>query len=141
MPFVLQNRQALPCPQGTYKTGLDIATACTPCPNGLTTAAQASTAAAACDLAATLGQYVTTVNGKLTAKPCPRGSYSSNGRSCTTCLEGLDTAVEGASNIAACQAGPGYGYDPALPGAVKKYQCTVGFYKVSTLSSWHGNEL
>jgi len=135
--LVLQNRQGLPCPQGTFKVGLDFATACTPCPNGLTTVAQASTVPAACELAATLGSYVTTVDGVLTAQPCPRGSYSSNGRTCTPCFDGLDTATEGASNVASCQAGPGYGYDPALSGTVKKYQCPGGTYKVSKLQSFN----
>lgn len=130
MLLAVQNRQALPCPQGTWKQGIDKATACTPCPVGITTQAVGSITADACAIAKTLGFRAVLVDGNMVAQPCPVGTYGNNGRDCLPCTDGLTTAQEASSNIGACLAGPGYGYDAALAGTNKVYVCPTGSYKV-----------
>jgi hypothetical protein len=49
----VQAMQALPCPKGTYKTGTNRQTTCTPCPKGISTAGVASSSGTACDRANT----------------------------------------------------------------------------------------
>jgi hypothetical protein len=131
--LALQNRQALPCAQGTFKINIDQATACTPCPVNITTPGVASTSPDACSLAKHPG-YIpgTDTDGHKVAKACPVGYYSSNGLTCTQCPDGLTTAREAATSAAECLAGPGYGYDANLAGTARTYKCADGTYKVCT---------
>lgn len=125
--LVLQTRQALPCSQGTYKVDVSQATSCTRCPTGITTAATKSTAPTQCDRAIATGFIAELENGQMVPKPCPVGSYTSNGRTCTTCPDGLTTASQGATTAADCLAPPGWGYDASR--TPKTYQCPGGSYK------------
>jgi hypothetical protein len=130
--LMLQTRQALPCPKGTYKGGVSQAPSCTPCPTGITTAAAKSGSPTQCDRAVTAGYYVgTDNNNQKVAKPCAVNTYSTNGQSCTPCADYLQTAREAATSAAECLAPPGYGYDPSRASGPKTYQCPGGFYKVS----------
>lgn len=104
------------------------ATSCTKCPTGITTASPKSSAPSQCDRAVTAGFYATLENGQMVLRPCAVGSYTSNGRTCTTCPDGLTTATEGATTSANCLAPPGWGYDANH--TPKTYQCPAGFYKV-----------
>lgn len=120
-----QTRQALPCPKGTYKPGVDQATACTPCPNGLTAAGNTSKLQSDCAIAQTAAWYVTSTGA---AAACPIGSYCNNGKTATSCPDGLTTQSTASTSAAACLAQPGYGYDStATP---KTARCVNGWYKV-----------
>ena len=75
------------CPKGTYTTDLNRAGVCTPCNEGVTTAAEGSTSAAACDRAIAGYFY----NGTGTAVECPINTYNageSTADSCTPCPNG-----------------------------------------------------
>lgn len=126
--LVLQTRQALPCPQGTYKVDVSQATSCTRCPTGITTASTKSSAPTQCDRAVAAGYIATLENGQMVPQACAVGSYSSNGRTCTTCPDDLTTASRGATTSADCLAAPGWGYD--VNHTPKTYPCPGGSYKV-----------
>lgn len=75
------------CPKGTYTTDLNRAGVCTPCNEGVTTAAEGSTSAAACDRAIAGYFY----NGTGTAEVCPINTYNAGettADSCTACPNG-----------------------------------------------------
>lgn len=125
---VLQNRKALPCPQGTWKAGTDKAAACSPCPTNLTTAGEGKRAAGDCNVAKVPGYIAIPDGAGFKAAPCPVGTYSSDGRVCTSCQDDLTTEREAATTAAECLAGPGYGYSTQRSPRTK--QCGNGEYKV-----------
>lgn len=75
------------CPKGTFTTGLNTQAACTPCNTGVTTAAEGSSSAAACDRAIQGYSY----NGDGTASECAANFYNdgeTTAASCTPCPNG-----------------------------------------------------
>lgn len=77
--------QALPCPKGTFKNGINKATSCSPCPTGLTTSGPASIIRSACNLASPGYMPVVVNNTVVAVQPCPIGSYGPDG--IQVCLE------------------------------------------------------
>lgn len=93
----MQAMQALPCPKGTYKEGINRASVCTPCPKGISTAGVASSSGTACDRALP-GYKPVRSSGPagaviLTTEPCPKGTYGPDGLKCITCNDNLTTQV------------------------------------------------
>ncbi|KAF8055660.1 Scube1 [Scenedesmus sp. PABB004] len=119
------------CPKGTYTSGLNNADACTKCPDGLTTAAEGSSSAAACTLAVR-GYYK---SSSTSAAPCPADSYNdaeADITSCTPCPNGWRTKDDTATGAALCMAPPGW---ELLDGASAITECAVGSYK----ADWNRN--
>jgi len=72
------------CPKGTYTTGLNQLSVCIPCGDGVTTAAEGSTAESACDRALPGYKYT----GSNTAAKCDLDTYNpaeSTSSTCTPC--------------------------------------------------------
>jgi hypothetical protein len=138
-----QAMQALPCPKGTFKVGIDKAASCTPCQAGLSTAGVASASPAACDRA-TPGYRPVQVTGTIVAvEPCPIGTYGPDGLRCIDCTNNLTTQTYARTSPADCLAGPGYGSYPSGKGddrpittddivaaSSKVVKCPGGAYKV-----------
>lgn len=134
----------MPCPKGTYQVNINKASACTACPDGVTTTSTKSTTSSACNTAMP-GFRPVIVNGVVTGSdPCPLNTYSTAGTSCTTCPDGLQTQTTGSSTAGDCTAGPGYGYyangvgdgypvTTATLNGAKIIQCPLGSYKVGLL--------
>lgn len=143
-----QAMQALPCPKGAYKTGIDRAAACTPCaPAGITTAGVASASIAACDRATPGYRPVRSPAGDtiLGVEPCPFGTFGPDGLQCITCADNLTTQATARTSPADCLAAPGFGYykdgqgdnqpisTADLQAAESKVvKCPSGSYKVRT---------
>lgn len=68
-------------PKGTFTTSLNTQAACTPCNTGVTTAAEGSSSAAACDRASQGYSY----NGDGTASECEVNSYNDGETTAATC--------------------------------------------------------
>jgi hypothetical protein len=97
------------CQKGTYSTGLNSNTNCIPCPDGITTAAEGSTTAAACSLAVK-GYYINPTNNTEAIK-CPLNTYQAEEAavtSCTDCPNGWKSKETGATGVALCLAPPGF---------------------------------
>lgn len=143
--------QALPCPKGAYKEGIDRAAVCTPCvPAGITTAGVASASATACDRATPGYRPVRSPAGDtiLGVEPCPFGTFGPDGLQCITCADNLTTQATAHTSPADCLAAPGFGYYKDGQGdsqpistadlqaaASKVVKCPSGSYKVRTADS------
>ena len=119
---------AKPCPRGTYKDVLSMATSCSRCPVGLTTAVSASTSIMNCTQALP-GYKVVSVG--MMAIPCDRGTFNAGYNhviACTACDEGMVTLATGSTTESSCVAPPGFGFDPE--GEPKKVEiCPENTYK------------
>jgi hypothetical protein len=116
----------LQCPKGTYTTELNIQPACTPCNDGVTTEAEGSASALACNRAI-VGHYFISAN--LSAAKCPVHTYKnqeSAADSCTPCPFGWMTRQLGADGVGSCLAPPG---TELRNGSTEISPCAVGWYK------------
>ena len=121
------------CQKGTYSTDLNANANCVPCPDGITTAAEGSTTAAACSLALK-GYYIDSANSTVAIK-CPLDTYQdqeANVTSCTACPNGWKTKETGATGVAVCLAPPGF---ELVDGATNITACAAGSYK----ADWNRN--
>ena len=112
---LVQAMQALPCPKGTFKEGINRDATCTPCPTkGITTAGVASASATACDRATPGYRPVRPANSSATSilgvEACPVGTYGPDGLRCIACTNNLTTQATASTNTADCLAAPGYGF-------------------------------
>ncbi|KAF8057919.1 Scube3 [Scenedesmus sp. PABB004] len=118
---------AVPCPLHTYQSKTGNATACTPCPNGLRTAAEGASGVALC--LAPPGATLPPGGGNVT--DCPRGTYKDSWglKPCTPCPAGLDTAEPGAVAAGACYIPPGMGIElDQETGTRRAAPCVRGTY-------------
>ncbi|WIA14315.1 hypothetical protein OEZ85_002847 [Tetradesmus obliquus] len=121
------------CQKGTYSTALNTNANCIPCPDGITTAAEGSTAAAACSLALK-GYYIDSINSTNAIK-CPLDTYQDQEAavtSCTPCDHAWKTKETGATGPALCLAPPGF---ELKDGATNITACAAGSYK----ADWNRN--
>lgn len=124
--------QVAACPQGEYKSGTGMATSCTKCPDGVTTAGPASTDATACTQLLA-GWFATAATGSqvTAAQLCTQDSYcpgdlaqGTNGK--VTCPNARYTKTFGASNVADCMVPPGWGVETA---GTDMAECGPGYYR------------
>ena len=143
-----QAMQALPCPKGTFKEGINRDATCTQCPTkGITTAGVASAFATACDRATPGYRPVRAQNASATSilgvEPCPVGTYGPDGLRCIACTDNLTTQATASTNTADCLAAPGYGFYPKGEGdnrpvstadlqaaSTRVIKCPYGSFKV-----------
>jgi hypothetical protein len=121
------------CQRGTYSTALNSDTNCQTCPDGITTADEGSTSAAACSLAMK-GFYINPSNAS-DAIPCPLHTYQGEEAAvtaCTPCPNGWKTKETGATGLALCMAPPGY---ELMESATEITACAKGSYK----ADWNRN--
>jgi hypothetical protein len=121
------------CQKGTYSTALNSNPNCTPCPDGITTANEGSTAATDCSLA--LKGYYIDANDATKAVKCPLDTYQDQEaavNNCTACPNGWKTKETGATGVALCLAPPGY---ELKDGATTITACAAGSYK----ADWNRN--
>ncbi|KAF6251142.1 hypothetical protein COO60DRAFT_1677280 [Scenedesmus sp. NREL 46B-D3] len=121
------------CQRGTYSTDLSSNNNCVPCPEGITTANEGSTTAAACSLALK-GYYIDPSNSTL-AIQCPLDTYQDQEAAvtaCTPCPFGWKTKETGATGLALCLAPPGF---ELLGNAASISACPAGSYK----ADWNRN--
>jgi hypothetical protein len=121
------------CQKGTYSTALNNQPNCVPCPAGITTANEGSTAATDCSLALK-GYYINPSNAN-EALPCPLNTYNDLEAAvtqCAACPNGWKTKETGATGVALCLAPPGY---ELLDGATTITPCPANSYK----ADWNRN--
>lgn len=142
----VQGMQALPCPKGTFKIGINRERSCQSCPAGLTTASTSALAATACNLAEP--GYMPVFNNQsdtvVAIMPCPVGSYGPDGLQCFNCTDGLSTQIAASTASSDCTAPPGFGWydngvgddNPVTTADLQELQqnvvrCPPGSFKVS----------
>lgn len=142
----VQGMQALPCPKGTFKIGINRERSCQSCPAGLTTASTSALAATACNLAEP--GYMPVFNNQsdtvVAIMPCPVGSYGPDGLQCFNCTDGLSTQIAASTAPSDCTAPPGFGWydngvgddNPVTTADLQELQqnvvrCPPGSFKVS----------
>jgi hypothetical protein len=125
--FFFDKMVAKPCPRGTWKNATNTATACTRCPNGLTTPTVASVSQTQC-VQSLPGFKV--VSPGVSAAVCERNTYNAGYNTvtnCTACGTGLVTTTVGSKTENSCLAPPGVGYD--LGATPHTYSCPSNTYK------------